>query len=154
MITKLDWILQSETGWQKFTQKTKRQPEKIFSDFKKLQGTNAATLGKPPQMPKMIQVSGIGLIPEFNYLGICFCSKQVYIIQQDSRDFFVICLEKWCHSSPFPSLSQAPPKVFLFGRPRRSGPRASRGTASQGDPTKNNSYQAGLAIFGGPFRFF
>ena len=59
MLRKIDWLLQSETGWQKFMQKTKCQPEKILSDFKRLQGTNAAALGKPPQMPKMIQVSGI-----------------------------------------------------------------------------------------------
>lgn len=84
MIRKLDWILQSETGWQKFTQKTKRQPEKILSDFKRLLVTNAAVLGKtprmfPPPMPQMIQVLGIVSSQNSDILGICFCSKQVYI---------------------------------------------------------------------------
>jgi len=82
MIRKIDWLLQSETGWQKFTQKTKGQPEKILSDFKKLLGTNADILD--------------------------FVSAVKGIIQQDFRDFFVICLEKWCHIPIF-----SPTKAFF-----------------------------------------
>ena len=144
MIRKIDWLLQSETGWQKFTQKTKRQPEKILSDFKRLQGTNAAALGKKPagcflpKCPKWFRHQELVSSQNSDILGICFCSKHVYIIPQDFRDFFVICPEKYWKMVPSVPFSIAPQEVF-FRRPRRSGPRASPGTACQGDPTKNNS---------------
>ena len=163
MIRKIDWLLQSETGWQKFTQKTKRQPEKILSDFKRLQGTNAAALGKKPagcflpKCPKWFRHQELVSSQNSDILGICFCSKQVYIIPQDFRDFFVICPEKYWKMVPSVPFSIAPQEVFFSeASPKRTASVARDGLSGRPNQKQFDAWegwwnQAGNKPFFGGF---